>query len=505
MGFTPNRIVGEPGMTHGVVLARLSKSGFMAGMQCHKRLYLATYRPELAGPAGESGEATFEMGHAVGALARNRYSGGALIGEDLDWAEADCATRAALRNRAIPAIFEGALSFDRVRIRTDILTRTSDRRFDLFEVKSTLDLKPEHEWDLAVQHYVLRGAGVPIRWARLMHLNRDYVYPGGEYDLKRLFTFTNLTGQVRKKRREVVAALKEMRRTLAAKSPPPIPVGPQCSSPYPCPFYDHCHEEEPEHSIEQLPRLGMRLRDQLAAMGIIAIPKIPRDFDGLSTLQARVAKAVRTATRFHDPAISRKLRKLKFPVHFLDFETFAPALPLYAGTKPYKTIPFQWSDHILNADGAITHREFLHDEPTDPRRPFAERLLETLGNKGSIVVYSSFEATRLRELGEHFEDLAPTLERVRKRIVDLLPLIRDHVYDPEFHGSFSLKSVLPALVPGLGYDDLEITDGGVASLAYTEMQATLTARKRWIALRAALLAYCKRDTEALLRLVNLLR
>lgn len=403
----------------------LSKSRFMAGRQCHKRLYLETYRPELAGSADESGEETFEVGHAVGALARNRYSGGALIGEGLDWAEADRATRAALQNRAIPAIFEGALSFDRVRVRTDILTRTRDRRFDLFEVKSTLDLKPEHEWDLAVQYYVLRGAGVPIRWARLMHLNRDYVYSGGDYDLKRLFTFTNLTRLVRKRDREVVAALKEMRKMLVADSPPSISNGPQCSAPYACPFYDHCHEDEPDYSIEQLPRVGIRLRERLAEMGIDAIPKIPRDFDGLSTVQARVVEAVRTGTRFHDPAVSRKLRKIKFPVHFLDFETFSPALPLYASTRPYQIMPFQWSDHILSTDGAVRHREFLHDERTDPRRPFAERLLETLGNKGSIVVYSSFEATRLRELGEHFRDLTPALGRVQQRIVDLLPLIRD--------------------------------------------------------------------------------
>jgi hypothetical protein len=483
----------------------LSKSRFMAGRQCHKRLYLETYRPELAGSSDESAEGTFEVGHAVGALARNRYPGGALIGEGLDWAEADHATRVALRDRAIPAIFEGVLSFDRVRVQADILTRTRDRRFDLFEVKSTLDLKPEHEWDLAVQYHVLRGAGVPIRWARLMHLNRDYVYSGGDYDLKRLFTFTNLTRLVHKRREEVAAALKEMRRTLAAKSPPPICVGPQCSAPYTCPFYYHCHEDEPDHSVEQLPRLGMKLREQFAAVGIIEIAKIPRDFDGLSTLQTRVVEAVRMRTRFHDPAISRKLRKIKFPVHFLDFETFSPALPLYSGTRPYQVIPFQWSDHILNADGAVTHREFLHSDRTDPRRPFAGELLDAIGGNGSIVVYGAFEATRLRELGEHLKDLAPALARVRKRIVDLLPLIRDHVYDPEFHGSFSLKSVLPALVPRLGYDDLEITDGGHASLAYTEMQTSETNNERRTELRDALLAYCKRDTLALVELFRLLR
>lgn len=203
----------------------LSKSRFMAGMQCHKRLYLETYRPELAESADESGEATFEVGHAVGALARNRYPGGVLIGEDLDWSDAESATRDAIRNRAVPAIFEPALSLDGVRVRADVLARTRDRQFDLIEVKSTLDVKPEHEWDLAIQFHVLRGAGVPIRWARLMHLNRAYIYLGGEYDLKRLFRFGNLTRLVRKRRRKVVAALKEMRKMLASHSPPRLPWG----------------------------------------------------------------------------------------------------------------------------------------------------------------------------------------------------------------------------------------------------------------------------------------
>lgn len=156
------------------------------------------------------------------------------------------------------------------------------------------------------------------------------------------------------------------------------------------------------------------------------------------------------------------------------------------------------------ADGSVMHREFLHYDRTDPRRQFAQQLLEALGTKGSIVVYGAFEATRLRELGEHFKNLAPALALIRKRIVDLLPLIRDHIYDPEFHGSFSLKSVLPVLVPRLGYDDLEINDGNLASTAFAEMQTPGTSNERRADLRIALLAYCQRDTEALLELFRLL-
>lgn len=486
-------------------IPRLSKSRFMSGLQCHKRLYLEIYEPDLAEATNEFTESAFDVGHRVGTLARDRYPHGKLIDYDHIHTDAELATRSALSDSVVPSIYEPAFSFDQVSVRADILTRTQDHRFDLFEVKSTLDVKPEHEWDVAVQLYVLEGAGLPVRWARLMHLNRDYLYPGGDYDLKKLFTFTNLTSSARKRRSDIVSALIAMRRALAGKIPPFISTGPHCSTPYACPFHEHCHQAEPDHSIDQLPRLRERLREQLVSMGILDIRKIPRDFEGLSSLQARVAQAVRTGRRFHDPAVAEELAKLKFPVHFLDFETFSPALPLYAGTRPYQMIPFQWSVHILNADGGLLHREFLRTDRSDPRRQFARSLLETVGCKGSIIVYGSFETTRLKELAQLFPDSAPALERIRERIIDLLPLIRAHVYDPEFHGSFSIKSVLPALVPKLGYDDLEIADGNNASLAYTEIQDPSTRPERVAKLRAALLAYCKRDTQALLELFRLLR
>ena len=232
------------------------------------------------------------------------------------------------RRRCVSAIYEGAFSFDQVSVRADILIRPRDRRFDLVEVKSTLDLKPEHEWDVAVQLYVLEGARLPLRWVRLMHLNRDYVYPGGGYDLKQLFTFTNLTRRARKRRSDIVSALKAIRRALAGKSPPPISTGSHCYTPYACPFHEHCHQGEPDHSIDQLPRLRERLREQLVSMGILDIRKIPSDFEGLSSLQSRVAHAVRTGRRFHDPAVSKSWQR-QIPDRFRRFRdlfTGAPAL-----------------------------------------------------------------------------------------------------------------------------------------------------------------------------------
>jgi hypothetical protein len=182
-----------------------------------------------------------------------------------------------------------------------------------------------------------------------------------------------------------------------------------------------------------------------------------------------------------------------------------PALPVFAGTRPYQTIPFQWSDHILSTDGQVSHREFLHDGADDPRRRFAESLLDAVGLTGSIVVYTGYEENRLRELEEALPEFASRLPQVRARLFDLHPVIKAHIYDPNFHGSFSIKTVLPALVPHLGYDDLEIGDGLLASLAYEELRDPSTPVDRAAELRANLLAYCRRDTEAMLELFQALR
>ncbi len=170
-----------------------------------------------------------------------------------------------------------------------------------------------------------------------------------------------------------------------------------------------------------------------------------------------------------------------------------------------QTIPFQWSDHVLSKDGQVSHREYLHDGSDDPRRRFAETLLDAAGDAGSVVVYTGYEEFCLRELETALPELAPRLAQLRARLFDLHPIIKAHIYDPAFHGSFSIKKVLPALVPHPGYDDLEIGDGLLASLAYEELRDLRTSRDRVAELRTNLLAYCRRDTEAMLELFRILR
>ncbi len=446
----------------------LSKSRFMAGLQCYKRLYLECYHRDLADEVSEAQQAIFDTGTTVGGIATGLYPGGVRIIEDhLHQEAAVRSTQEVLADPAVPAIYEAGFSHDDVRVRVDILARAGEA-FDLIEVKSSTSTREEHLWDVAVQFHVLAGAGIPIRRACLCHINNEYVYQGGEYELGKLFAIDDITGEAEQLQPLVISELADMREPLREPEPPKIKIGRHCSTPYICPFYGYCHADEPEHAISQLYRARQALLDVLEQAGIRQIQDIPQGFPGLDLIQQRMRDCVASNILYLDPALPAALGKLEYPVHFLDFETFNPALPLYIGTRPYQIIPFQWSDHILEADGTLHHREYLHDGPDDPRESFARSLLETLGSQGSIVVYSSYEASRIRDLAGHLPHLAGDLLALNNRIVDLLILIRNYCYHPEFHGSFSIKSVLPALVPALGYDDLEIHEGSLASAAYAE-------------------------------------
>ena len=485
----------------------LSKSRFAAGLQCHKRLYFECYQRDLMDPLDPSRKALFDAGERVGLVARSRYPGGAWIQEDhFHHDEAVRRTALALRDPAVPAVYEAAFTWGDVRVRVDILTRADRDHWDLIEVKSSASVKEEHLPDVAVQLHVVKGSGVRVRRAGLLHVNNRYVYPGGPYDLERLFVLRDQTEAAREYEPAVIEALEAMRAPLRSLTPPDLLPGTQCTRPYRCPFYGHCHTDGPEHPVSDLPRAGVKLLEAFRAAGIKDIREIPEGFEGLSDLQRRVRTCVLSGSSHADPELRRRLATLAYPVHFLDFETCNPALPLYPGTRPFQQIPFQWSDHVLLESGSTRHAEYLHDAKADPRLPLAETLAEALSDAGTIVVYSGFEERIIRSLVEEF----PALERrllphVEDRMVDLLELIRAHYYHPGFHGSYSIKDVLPALVPGFGYQDLTIREGGQAGAWYVEMIDPETRPERRAEIRQALRAYCNRDTEAMVRLFHSLQ
>lgn len=275
--------------------------------------------------------------------------------------------------------------------------------------------------------------------------------------------------------------------------------------PITCEFYDRCNLPLPDDHIGYLPSIHASAGEALEELGVESIHDIPDDFP-LSERQRRAATCVQTEEPWFSTELPTELAKLEYPLCFVDFETVNPAVPRFAGMRPYDHLPFQWSVHVQRAHGAEPeHFEFLAMDTSDPRAAFISSLCETLGERGSIVVYNQqFESQRLSELAAWLHEYAKRIENIQNRMWDLLPVIRNHVYYPAFRGSYSLKSVLPALVPEMTYEGMEVPDGQAAGLAWeslTRDRLDGAGRER---IKKALFNYCGQDTLAMVNVLKCL-
>jgi Domain of unknown function(DUF2779) len=485
---------------------RISKSKFVAGCQCLKRLYLQVREPGLAAESDAAAEAIIEQGREVGLLARQLFPGGVEIPSDGRLDEAIRATRELMANREVPAVFEGAFEHQNVFVRVDILHRRRDQRWRLIEVKSTTDAKDYHLDDVAIQHRVVSRSDVDLAASCLAHVDRSYVHEGGPIDVHRFFKIRNLTRKIEKSQPELTVQLRSEFRVLAMPEAPNISVGRHCSNPFTCEFFDHCNPPIPEDHILRLPRIHASTVAKLVALGVQSIHNIPENYPLTGRLR-RACASVQMGEPWYSPELKDELGKLKHPIYFADFEAVNPALPRFAGMRPYDQIPFQWSVHVQRQPGSVPeHFEFLATDRSDPRRAFISALCDVLGDCGSIVVYSQqFESQRLSELASWLPEFSGRIKKIQRRLLDLLPIVRDHVYHPAFGGSYSLKSVLPALVPEMTYDGMEVADGQAAGLAWESLVSGNCSEAECQRKQKALKAYCALDTLGLVRLVEKLQ
>lgn len=491
-------------MTKKINPPRLSKSKFTAGCQCLKRLYFQINPPEgFEIVIDAQKQAIFDQGHAVGALARECFKGGVLVAEKHDeHAKAEATTRALMDDPSVSAIYEAAYSFENIAIRADIMVREGKDRWTLVEVKSTTSLKDYHYWDIGIQTYVLNGLKVKVSGSSMMYLNKEYIYKGGEYDLDRLFTKVDVSEDVEALDEDILKQLAAERAVLLKNTPPSIAPGDQCTDPYECEFCGLCIKPEPIDSVGNLPRITAKKKEEFIAAGITSIKDIPDGYP-LSGSQQNAVASVKTGKLIMTTGLEEELKGLKYPRYYMDFETSNPALPRHKGMWPYSAIPFQWSVHVhKSARAKIAHHAFLAPDAKDPREDFLVQLLDVLGDEGPIIVYSkSFEGTRLNELADWFPKYKAKIQAVQDRFWDLLAAVRSYVYHPKFEGSYSLKAVLPALLPDLGYQDLDIAQGGDASLAYEQLVKGDLSATEQNKIRENLLKYCERDTYAMYALV----
>ncbi len=481
----------------------LTKSDYVAALQCPRRLWLSARAPERAAAPDRMARAIVEEERQIGHLARGLFPGGVLVEGRFEQA---CArTRELLADPKVPALLDAAFEHEGVRVRAHAVEALATG-FGLREVKASRSVRQHQLDDLVVKLWVLRGAGVDVRSVELVQVSEDYTYPGGPIDPARFFSRREVREDVEFLVEDAAKQVSSLFEVVEGDEPA-IEPSPHCRRPRVCPFFESCRSEKPEGWIGRLPGLrGARFHD-LHARGISRIADIPED----AQLDPRQRRAVQAHRSERGLAVASELPRLLRgsgpPASYLDFESFGPGVPVFAGSRPFQPIVCQWSLHHVDANGACTHAEFLADADADPRRAVAESLISALdGRSAPILVYSPFESTVLGGLAEGVPDLAAALGRIRARLFDLLPVVRGGVYAREFLGSYSLKRVAPALVPGFGYADLEtLANGGDAALALARLMREQPPAEERERLRAALLRYCARDTRALLEVHAALR
>lgn len=479
----------------------LSKSKLLSWRQCSKRLWLEAFRPELV-EVDAATEARFAGGNVVGEIARSLYGPGELLfdSETADFTGALKRTGEILSVSGRRPLFEATFSADSVLVMADVIKRVKGG-IRAIEVKSSTSVKDYHVEDCAVQAHVIESSGQTLCGISVAHIDNCFVYPGNG-DYRGLLTEVDVTAEVAGLRSAVPEWIHGARQTLNGDQPEITP-GTQCTKPFPCPFYDHCNIPTTEYPVTVLPYLG-KLGTSLAARGIEDVRYVPRN-ELRREDQQRVFDATQSGNAILEREAAAALNALPYPRYYLDFESISFAAPIWAGTRPYQQIPFQWSVHVEKAAGELDHLAFLDVAGGNPAEACIRALIKAVGSKGPILVYSGFERRVLNDMTHLLPHLAPQVRRIMKRLVDLLPITRANYYHPQMRGSWSIKAVLPTIAPDLGYDDLEeVADGMAAQRAFLEAIDVETSIDRREQIRSQLLDYCRLDTLAMVRLAAFL-
>jgi hypothetical protein len=483
------------------IMQMLSKSKYLAGLQCKKLLWHHFNAKDQFPLQSDKQQNAFDQGREVGNLAKLLYPKGIEVSENnANLTEVIKASEQALKKRR--PLFEAGFQFENAFARSDILIPAGKDGWDIMEVKSSTKVSDLNLQDLAFQSYVYSGTGLKIHKCYLLHINNQYVRKG-KIQPPKLFCRTDVTAEVNDLLPAIGVHVQEMNAAILLKAHPPTQIGIHCDSPYPCPLKDVCWKDVADDSVFTLYRSGKKAHEWFAN-GYHRISDLPESVK-LSTSQSIQVKAEASRKPYLDHQEIRKfLSSLEYPLYFLDFETFSTAIPIFNRSQPYQQIPFQYSLHVVQKVGMKPrHFSFLADGASDPRRAFLDGLVKTLGDRGSIVTYNAtFEQQRLKEVCELFPAHKAWLTKILDRVVDLLiPFRSFHYYHPKQQGSASIKAVLPALV-GKGYDGLEIADGGTASAEFLRMAfGNVPARERK-QIRKNLEEYCALDTLGMVWIVN---
>ena len=510
----------------------LSKSRYTLSCQCPKALWLRTYKPEVE-TVDAGVEARFESGNEVGDLAMGLF--GPFVEVTTKREDGSLDLQAMINKtkdemaKGTEVICEASFTFDNNYCAVDIL-RKSPGGWAIYEVKSSSF--PEFEGqeaklekyapDIAYQKWVLTQCGINVTDTYLVCLNSDYVRQG-ELDLQKLFVVIDMKELVENEYLKVPAQVSKALKVLRSEDEPDIDLSEYCMKPYGCAFLDYCKRQhgvpDDEPTVFDLYRMNFAKKLEHYHAGRITFEDL-RSQELSDKQQMEVECTLNQTEHIDKEGIREFLNNLSYPLYFLDFETIQQVIPLYDGTKCYQQITFQYSLHIYEQKSAqvgrerlkltrttsnITHKEFLApSDGSDPRRALAEQLCKDIPMNVCTTAYNKmFECGRIRELAAMYPDLSEHLLNIADHIVDLIdPFRAGYYYVPAMHGSFSIKSVLPALFPdepSLNYHNLDerCQNGSNAMTLFPRIQ--FMAPEEAKASREALLRYCELDTWAMVK------
>lgn len=483
---------------------QLSKSDYMLFLRHPAWLWLKKHDKEKLPPIDDNTQAIFDAGFLFESYAEQLFPGAVKLGFD-GFKEYSSLTR-----RTKEAIDQGAKTILQARFEAgeitcicDAIVRVDDNTFDLYEIKSSTGVKPEHLPDLAFQKEVISRCGYKVNKIFVIHVDYDYV-KDGEVKARELCKTCDVTEQV--------TELEEITRENIQKA---LEIANQRECPDLSP--SHCQlgafgdwlaiyktlADIDEYSIYHLCSPGAKRIGELESLGIKRLHDIPDDFP-LTEKQQRQVRATKTDRVIMDEAkIKDFLADLKFPLYFLDYETLSSVVPYFDGLGPYRQLPFQYSLHVLDSpDGELRHYEYLHSDNSNPVGPLTEALKSQVGSEGTVLVwFEGFEKTCNEFMGKLLPEYADFYQSVNERVVDLMkPFADGHYVHKDFFGSASIKKVLPVLIPELSYKDLDIHDGGTAQRIW--MEAVLDGKRAGekVKILSDLLGYCKLDTLAMVEI-----
>lgn len=482
----------------------LSKSRYCKCVQCEKILWLNKYKPESS--QAETNETIFKTGKQVGELAKRLFGDYEDVSFNKNINVMIEKTEDLLENKP-NIITEASFNFDNNFCSVDIL-KNDVGGVEIYEVKSSTQIKDIYLDDAAYQYFVLSNLGLNVEKVAIVYINNEYI-KSNELDLQELFNIEDITSSVKQKQDEIrvnIDFINNFMETFNEDNEPDKQIGMHCFNPYSCSFWQYCTRDLEKPNVFEISGMNKSKKFEKYFEGKITFEDLKNEDINPKYLEQIDFELNNRNPKIKKEAIEDILDSLIYPLYFIDYETCQYAIPEYEGTKPYQQIPFQYSLHIIEKkDGPIEHKEYLAEVGDENIiRNFAKSMIKDLPENGSVIVYNkAFEATRNKEIGEMYPDLKHEMERINNNMVDLMiPFRTRDYYTKEMKGSYSIKYVLPALYPEdpeLDYSELSlIHKGDEASNAFLSLKDKSPEEQEKI--REGLLEYCKLDTYAMVKI-----